>query len=320
MPVLCNFQPCELLDLAGLHRNASDVETQNLFQLNINQLRGVESPRHSIQGAHKCALGRIFLIEPVPFSAAGPVHPLEVPSLLANHRIENRRSDLFHQSPAIADRLSKRIQAIRQDAIDAQENRVWPHACALFDTLGTSARKEPGEWLVDPTMPGAECSVTKSALKLDRFALFVSDSAPEKPVASGWLSGAHKCIFVRNLRDRGFSASLLSTKLMASPFVRLLSRKMLVWSEAGNAEGEKEETCCCSKYTPAGACVPAAFIPTSPRQVTPQSSFSGLLRTIPRGIGACVQYAKPAPPPSPLWQAPQRPIRTRQRTKSRHCQ
>jgi hypothetical protein len=145
MPILRNFQPCELLDLARLHRNAGDVEAQNLFQLNIYQLGSVESPRHSIQGSHKRALGRIFRIEPVAFSAAGPIHPLEVPAHLANHRVENRRGNLFHKSPAIADRLPERIQAIGQDAIAAQENGVWPHACALFDTLGTAVRKEPGK-------------------------------------------------------------------------------------------------------------------------------------------------------------------------------
>ena len=145
MPVLCNFQPCKLLDLAGLDCNAGNVEAQNLFQLKINQLGSVESPRHSIQGAHQGALGRIFLIEPVAFSAAGPVHPLEVPSFLANHRIENRRGNLFHQSPAIADRLPEGIQAIGQNAIAAQENRVWPHACALFDTLGTRGAEGTGQ-------------------------------------------------------------------------------------------------------------------------------------------------------------------------------
>jgi hypothetical protein len=120
---------------------------------------------------------------------------------LANHSVENRRSDLFHHGPAIADRLPERIQAIGKDAIVAQEDGVWLHACALFDTLGTSARKEPGKWSVDTATPGAECSVTKSAVKLDGFPVFVSDSASEKPVASGWLSGAQKCIFVRKLRD-----------------------------------------------------------------------------------------------------------------------
>ena len=145
MPVLCNFQPCELLDLAGLHRNVGDVEAQNLFQLNVNQLRGVESRRHSIQGALQGALGCIFLIEPVAISPAGLVHPLEVPSLLANHRIENRRDDLFHESPAIADRLPEGIQAIGQNAIVAQEDGVWLHAGALFDTFGTSGWKEPGK-------------------------------------------------------------------------------------------------------------------------------------------------------------------------------
>ena len=68
MPVLCNFQPCKLLDLAGLHGNAGNVNAQYFFDLNVNQLCGVESSRHSIQSAHQCALGGIFLIEPVSFS------------------------------------------------------------------------------------------------------------------------------------------------------------------------------------------------------------------------------------------------------------
>ena len=145
MPVLCNFQPCELLDLAGRHGNAGNVKAQYFLEIYVNQLRGVESRRHSIQGAHQRALGRIFLIEPVAFSPAGLVHPLEVPSLLANHRIENRRDDLFHQSPAITDRLPEGIQAIGQNAIVAQEDGVWLHAGALFDTFGTSGWKEPGK-------------------------------------------------------------------------------------------------------------------------------------------------------------------------------
>ena len=40
--------------------------------------------------------------------------------------------------------FTRAIQVIRQDAIYAQEDGVWPHACALFATLGTSSWKEPG--------------------------------------------------------------------------------------------------------------------------------------------------------------------------------
>lgn len=122
MPVLCNLQPCKLLDLARLHGYTGKVKAQYFFALNVNQLCGIESSRHSIQSAHQGTLGRVFLIEPVAFSAAGPVHPLEVPSLLANHRIENRRGNLFHQCPAFPDRLPERIQTIGQDAIVAQED------------------------------------------------------------------------------------------------------------------------------------------------------------------------------------------------------
>ncbi len=99
MPISGNFEPRVLLDLARLHRNAGNVEAQNFLALNINQFGRVESPCHSIQSAHQGTLGRAFLIEPVTFSAAGPIHPLEVPSLLANHRIENWCRDFCHESP-----------------------------------------------------------------------------------------------------------------------------------------------------------------------------------------------------------------------------
>jgi hypothetical protein len=145
MPILCNFEPSELLDLAGLYGDVRDVQAQNLFQLKIDQLRGIESPRNSIQGTGQGPPGRIFRIEPEAFSAAWPVHPLKVPALLSNHGVQNRRCDLCDESPAIADRLAQEIHAVGQDAILAQENRVRLQTCALFDTLGTSGWKEPGK-------------------------------------------------------------------------------------------------------------------------------------------------------------------------------
>ncbi len=136
MPVFRNFQPRVLLDRAGLQCEVGGVEAENLFGPNGNQLGGVESPRHSPQGTRQRSPGRILFRQPKASSRAGAGHPLEVPAHLANHRIENRRCDLFHKSPVFSNRLPERIQAIRQDALLAQENGMRLHACALLDTVG----------------------------------------------------------------------------------------------------------------------------------------------------------------------------------------
>jgi hypothetical protein len=90
-------------------------------------------------------LRRTFLRQPQAFSGAGTVHPQEVPALLANHCVENRRRDLFYARPVFASRLREGIQRFRKNALFAQENGMRFHARALFATLGVSGRKEPGK-------------------------------------------------------------------------------------------------------------------------------------------------------------------------------
>ncbi len=63
-----------------------------------------------------------------------------------------------------------------------------------------------------------------------------SGSATEKPVASGWLTGLHRFM---SLRWR--AVSVFSKMLISAPAVKLRTWKVLVWSEARNAEGEKEK-------------------------------------------------------------------------------
>jgi hypothetical protein len=58
----------------------------------------------------------------------------------------------------------------------------------------------------------------------------VAGSSLEKPVASGWVSGWHKCIFVWNWGDKWFFTSLSLMMLTAAPVDRLLAWKTLVWS------------------------------------------------------------------------------------------
>ncbi len=50
MPFLRNFQPGVLLDLAGLQGDTGGVKAQALSGPIGNELRGVESSRHSVQG------------------------------------------------------------------------------------------------------------------------------------------------------------------------------------------------------------------------------------------------------------------------------
>ena len=61
-----------------------------------------------------------------------------------------------------------------------------------------------------------------------------SGSDPEKPVASGWLTGLHRFM---SLRWR--AVSIFSKILILAQVVKLRTWRLLVWSEAGNAEGEK---------------------------------------------------------------------------------
>jgi hypothetical protein len=117
----------------------------------------------------------------------------KVPALLADHGVEDRRSDLFYTRPVFANRLRKGIKRFRKNALPAQENGVRPQACALFETVGGCRWMElaaeaagAGEEL------GDECSATKSAENRGGLVLVVPGSGPEKPVASGWLSGGHK--------------------------------------------------------------------------------------------------------------------------------
>ena len=135
MPLVGNVQRSVLLDMAGLQCDFCDVEAWILRDLNRIKLGGVESPRDSLQRTRQSSLGRLFRRQPQASSRAA-LHPHKVPARLADHCIENRRRDLFHKRPVVAEVLPERIQTIRKDAPLAQENRMRLHACALLDTVG----------------------------------------------------------------------------------------------------------------------------------------------------------------------------------------
>jgi hypothetical protein len=67
-------------------------------------------------------MGRVFLREPKTSSRTGTTHQHDVPSLLVNLPIENRRWHLFHKCPVVAEGFSERPQTIWQDASLAQED------------------------------------------------------------------------------------------------------------------------------------------------------------------------------------------------------
>lgn len=123
----------------------------------------------------------------------GVLNPHEVPSGLANHGIEDRRIEIFYQCPVSAYGLQDWVQAIRQFTSLAQIDGVQPHTCALLDATGTGTGRKPGS-LASGAISGVakagcrgDSSVSRSGVE---FAC--PDSSPEKPVASGWLTGRYR--------------------------------------------------------------------------------------------------------------------------------
>jgi hypothetical protein len=139
LPISGNFKPCVLLDLARLQGDLGHVKARIFPGLNGNQLGGIESSGHGPQGAGQRSLDCTFFCQSKTFSGAEVVNRHEVPTLLANHGLEDRSSDFFYPRPVFTDRLRKGIQRLRKNALLAQEDGVRRHAFALFGTVGASA-------------------------------------------------------------------------------------------------------------------------------------------------------------------------------------
>ena len=56
MPISRNFQPGVLLDLARLQGDVGDVKARIFSDSNGNQLGGVESRFHALEGTCQCSL------------------------------------------------------------------------------------------------------------------------------------------------------------------------------------------------------------------------------------------------------------------------
>jgi len=129
------IQRSVFLNLAGLQCDVCDAESWVLCDANGIELRGIESTCYASQRANQCSMGRRILSYPKTSTRRGTQDPHEVPTRLANHGIEDRRRDLFHAHPTVADGLPERIQTLRQDALVAQEDGMRLQACALLESI-----------------------------------------------------------------------------------------------------------------------------------------------------------------------------------------
>jgi len=80
-----------------------------------------------------------------------------MPAGLANHAVENQRGNLFNNRPLMANwLLHAGIQAVRQHASAAQQDRVHHHGCTFLEIADTLEIGEAVE-LMDPfgRTPGA---------------------------------------------------------------------------------------------------------------------------------------------------------------------
>jgi hypothetical protein len=110
-----------LLNLAGLHRSPCDVKTRIFCDLNGIEFRSIALPRNFPKGAHHSSMSCIVSCHAKSSSEAGALNTDKVPARMPDHRIKDRRPDLFNMRPVIANRLPKRIQILRQDATSAKE-------------------------------------------------------------------------------------------------------------------------------------------------------------------------------------------------------
>ena len=227
MPVCGNLQRSELLHVAGLHYDDSNMEAKKSLGLNGNELGGVVFSCHSVQSACQRSLRSIRLCRPKTSSAIGAHHAQKVPTHSANHRVQNRRRYVFDDSPVFVDNLPDGIQTIWQDAIFPQKNGMRDQDCTLFDAEGACVRIETITRFPGMTAAiGEECSRTKSLAKIAgsgllRSALLAFSPAEEKSTAVGRLTRSIRTIFLRNRTDRRTLASPLLMRLMAAPGDRL---------------------------------------------------------------------------------------------------
>src|SRR5450631_2478011 len=117
--------------MPGLHCDLCNVEAGILLDLNSVELSCVESFWNSAECTNYCTTRRLVGSCPKPSSRACAVEPDEMPAGPTNHRIEDHGWYLFNERPVIANTIPEGVQAVRQDAFVAQQNRMELHECAF---------------------------------------------------------------------------------------------------------------------------------------------------------------------------------------------
>ena len=181
-----------LLNLAGLHPDLCNMKPWIFCNLNGVKFRSValagDLPKGASHSSMRCIVSR-YAQAP---SGAGAMHTDKVPSGMSDHRIKDRRHDLFNMRPTIAERLPKRIQIIRQDATTAQEYGMQVHSRTLLDGAGVCGLLEEVNLSLDAREAlDDECSPMGSSAKSNGSALIAPGSTCAITWASGWLNGGY---------------------------------------------------------------------------------------------------------------------------------
>ena len=105
-----------MLELAGPDVDLRNVEAGILCYSNRIQFGSVESLGNSLERMGQSSGGYALPSFPEASSGTGTMDPNKVPSRLANHRIEDWRSEIFDNRPVSANGLLERIKSIWEDA------------------------------------------------------------------------------------------------------------------------------------------------------------------------------------------------------------
>lgn len=104
-----SFQRCVKLNLERLYCYIRQLKSRVVRHLYRVKLSSIELLRYSLERAGQGSANRRFFREPDAPSGTGFLQPNEMPSGAADHGVENKRRDLFHNRPPITDRLLARV-------------------------------------------------------------------------------------------------------------------------------------------------------------------------------------------------------------------
>lgn len=120
------------LNPSSLHCYVRDAEAWIIRDPKRIKFSSIKSRGDSLKCASQGLVSCTLFCSSEASSGTGPLNPNEMPTRAPDHRIESGRFDLFNLSPVLAERYSRRIHVIWQDATVAKEDRMPRHAWASF--------------------------------------------------------------------------------------------------------------------------------------------------------------------------------------------